>query len=135
MHCTEQQLNWTIMHTFPRYIRFCKITIICTVFLYTLAKKWYLCLNYYMKNTHWLHSHSCLHFTNTKTLRLTQYSSCLYANRENLHWKLKNLLSFFFSQGKKALVYGLHVICNLPKTQDKKLLTDEMEMISFKYSP
>ena len=41
----------------------------------------------------------------------------------------------FFSQGKKALVYGLHMICNLPKTQDKKLLTDEMEMISFKYSP
>ena len=133
MHCTE--LNWTIIHTFPLYIRFCKNNYyLYNVFCICFQKR-YLCLNYYMKNTHWLHSHSCLHFTSTKTLHLTQYSSCLYANRENLHWKLKNLLSFFFSQGKKALVYGLHVICNLPKTQDKKLLTDEMEMTSFKYSP
>lgn len=95
------------MHTLQHCIRFYKIILsFVQCFLYVFARKRYVYLNSDMK-THkrWLHSHSCLHFTNTKTLHPVQYSPYFYAERKKPSLKTAKPSLFFFFPGKKKPLF------------------------------
>lgn len=86
--------------------------------LYTFARKRYLYQNITWR-TYSDYIHKAVHISQTQKL-LIQHSilpiSMIKEKKPSLKTAKPSLLFFF--QEKKDLVYGLHMISNLPKSQD-----------------